>query len=129
MCAAGIQYRNGNGVDNDLKEVFKLFLQSAIGGNKISMRYTAYMYFNGEGVKWWWRAYAVKPEYDFQKRDEIAAFYLGICHLRGLGTQRSRELADSYIEKSGWRGKDKLEEELQYLSETGKTGKALDFTP
>lgn len=139
MWTTGIYYRSGyaSAVEKDLKKAFKWFRLAAIEGDKIGMKYTAYMYFNGEGthkshgkaVEWWRRAYMVKPKYDFQKRDEIAAFYLGIAHLWGLGTPRNREVAESYMAKSGYWGKNKLEEELGYLRETGKIGKAIDFKP
>jgi len=115
----GLKYRDGRGVEKDMKEAVKWFSSAALKGHPIAQRDLGTMYRRGLGVKKndeeaakWFRKSA-NQGYMKAQRD------LGIAHQFGRGVPKDEAEAVRWYRKAADQGERKAQTNLAFMYKSG----------
>ena len=122
----GSLYRRGEGVEQNDKQAFSLFLMAAsdkISPNAYAMYQLGGMYQNGIGTeqdlkeseRWYQRAYQGFLSLEEKSRDDKLWYRLGQMNMAGIGTAVNLEAAKLYFNRSAGYGNTDAEYGLGYL--------------
>lgn len=100
LCALGLRYETGDGVEMDRSRAASLYREAAEAGHAQSQCNLGHCYYRGIGVK----ANGEKAVYWFQKAAKQgwarAIGLLGLCYEKGFGVDQDQEEAAYYYRKA-----------------------------